>query len=159
MQNSCEFFVYFLSFLQMEAQVLGWDVLQCRYKTQNSGVKVKAKQRQAKSDKKWLFWQLLIGALLSMHNSNSQKCAQFSCWQYAAWDRASDFIFNHLRSSLKRFPLSILILLGIISDGTIVSSKFTRIETRILKGSWLDSFILVTILDWLAAPCGQREQC
>ena len=66
MQNSCEFFVYFLSFLQMEAQVLGWDVLQCRYKTQNSGVKVKAKQRQVKSDKKWLFWQLLIGALLSL---------------------------------------------------------------------------------------------
>ena len=72
-------FTFYLSFLQMEAQVLGWDVLQCRYKTQNSGVKVKAKQRQVKSDKKWLFWQLLIGALLSMHNSNSQKCAQFSC--------------------------------------------------------------------------------
>lgn len=49
-------------------------------------------------------------------------------------------LFYYSRSSLKRFPISILILLGIISGGTaIVLSKFSRIETGILKGSWLGS--------------------
>ena len=49
------------------------------------------------------------------------------------------FLFYSSRSSLKRFPISILIFLGIISSGTIVLSKFSRIETGIFKGSWLGS--------------------
>ena len=87
-----------------------------------------------------------------MHNSNSQKFAQISCWQYAAWDCwLAGILFYHLRSSLKRFPISILISLGIISDVTIVLSKFTRIETRLLKGSWLDS-----LLEWQSLIDAQR---
>ena len=72
--NSFEFFVYFLSLLQMEAQVLRSPAVhESADKKHKILLKVKVKRRQVKIHKKWKYFGNCFSLLFSMHNINERK--------------------------------------------------------------------------------------